>query len=102
MDYRKIRGLLSEAAMVLGGQGPGHHRLVTRLLDAEAELYKEQEAGSRRVNVLVVSSLSPRLDGLPGGMIGDGDAPEVRERAVAREMEEELPKFGKRRRPDGT
>ncbi len=44
MTNRDLRKLLAEAADELNKNGP-NHRLVNRLLDAEAELYKLAEAG---------------------------------------------------------
>lgn len=44
MTNRDLRKLLAEAADELNKNGP-NHRIVTRLLDAEAELYRRAEAG---------------------------------------------------------
>lgn len=44
MTNRSLRTLLAEAAAKLNENGP-NHRIVTRLLDAESELYKRAEAG---------------------------------------------------------
>jgi hypothetical protein len=71
MDQRELRQLLADAAMAIGGAGPGNKPLVARLLDAEFELRPEN---ARDMHPTVAAYFAKQRAAVPARLDADRTA----------------------------